>query len=297
MNSFLPRPAYSLSSIHSQSGHFQVPITPMSQTPQQTKRLRRKSTLILCAWIVLPLLNLTPSADAGAGVLGVGVDEMAADGITGVAAREIARRQAMIQEARDLVLEGDRAYARGDLEDAIELYGDALNTIPTAAATEAIRAEIVDRYVTALVALARRSAEEGRYAQARQLLDTALLPNVDPTNAAALRLLAQLDDTERFEPARTGEHTDNVEEVIRLLRLGESYYLLGDYDNAEKQFYEVLNIDRTNTAARRFLERVEQTRMEYYGAAYRHTRERMLRQVAQAWELQAPREIQPDAIE
>ncbi len=63
------------------------------------------------------------------------------------------------------------------------------------------------------------------------------------------------------------------------LKTAQGYIDLGDYDRADREFNKALNDDPYNTAARRGMEEAERNRMNYYDAAYDHTRSRMLRQV------------------
>ncbi|MFM7182090.1 MAG: Amuc_1098 family type IV pilus outer membrane protein [Verrucomicrobiales bacterium] len=209
-------------------------------------------------------------------------------GVPGVAEREIARRLEAAQQAATLAAEGDRLMAEGDYAGAIAKYKDALKILPPAPATEVQRESTVKRFCAAANAEAQKLANEGDYQKARELLEEILLPDMDPENRTAARLLRHLDDPDRYQPARTPAYTADVEEVTRLLHFGESHYLLGEYDKAEEQFFKVLTIDRYNTAAREFLEQIERVRIDYYGAAYNHTRSRMLRMVDQLWETKPP---------
>ena len=208
--------------------------------------------------------------------------------LPGVASREISRRLESANQADAIAMEGDRLMADGNYAAAIAKYREALGMMPVANATEVQRQSVIKRFSAAAIAQARKLAAEGDYDQARALLEEVLLPDRAPDNREAKRLLGQLDDPDRFQPANTSQHSDRVAEVTRLLQLGESHYLLGDYDKAETQFYDVLRIDHYNVAARQFLEKIERVRIDYYGEAYNHTRARMLRMVDATWESKPP---------
>jgi general secretion pathway protein D len=242
----------------------------------------RRAPFALLAALTLGSGFLAMPATAGEGGGGAGY------GVPGVAEREIARRLEAAQQAAVLASEGDRLMAAGDYAGAIAKYREALNILPVAAATEAQRQSTIERFSAAALAEAQKLANEGDYEKSRALLEEILLPNMDPENRAAKRLLGHLDDPVRYQPARTPAYTADVKEVTRLLHLGESHYLLGEYDKAEEQFFKVLTIDRYNTAAREFLEQVERIRIDYYHSAYNHTRARMLRMVDQLWETKPP---------
>jgi general secretion pathway protein D len=244
--------------------------------------------LALLAGSVLPL-----PVQAGSGMLG----DPSLAGLPAVAAREIARREEARQQVLIMVADGDKLFAQGDAAAAVNKYRDALNALPIAPATDELRREIGRKFGVAAVARARELAAEGNYVEARRLLEETLLPSRDETNRAARVLLAQLDDPDRFQVARTPEHTEKVREVEKRLAAGESSYLLGRYDDAEREFNSALVVDPYNKAARSFLERIERTRIDYYGVAYSHTRSKMIRMVDEAWESKPPQTVvDPDLI-
>lgn len=208
---------------------------------------------------------------------------------SGIAQRELARREARVQEAQAAMERGDKLFAEGDYEGALNEYKTALDLLPDAPMTAALRDAATARYCDAAVELARERAQNGRYADAKALLNDALSRN--PDHAKAKKLLVQLDDPVRYEPALTPEHVKNVEDVERHLQMGYSYYNLGDYDGAIRTFQEALRIDKYNSAARRGMERAEQKRSEYFDTARDHQRSKMLNAVNAAWEDQVPVEM------
>ena len=205
---------------------------------------------------------------------------------SGIAQREIIRRQQRISEALDAAERGDTYAAEESWEQALNEYRSALDTLPVAPSTEPQRDSIGQRYATASVELARQRAENGEYDTARGLLGSVLA--IDPDHQRAKTLLQHLDDPDRYPPANTPEHMKNVREVERLLRLGVGYYDLGQYDKAKEQFNSVLAIDRYNTAARSLLEKTEMTVMEHLKSARDHMRANMLRQVDELWQVPVP---------
>lgn len=230
--------------------------------------------------------TLLPPAQAGTAGMESGVAGQPA--LSAVAQREIARREEKVQQAVILTETGDKLMSEGNYEEAVVNYRDALLTLPTAPATDDFRRQVSRKFGRAAVARSRQLADEGDYDGARALLQETLLPSRDPDNRPARVLLKQLDDPVRFPPGNSPDHTEKVSEVTRLLEMGESHYLLGNFDEAEKQFNSALTIDRYNSAARGFLEKIERTRMDYYAAAYNHTRARMLREVEESWETPPP---------
>ncbi|CAN5771672.1 hypothetical protein BH11VER1_BH11VER1_10580 [soil metagenome] len=206
--------------------------------------------------------------------------------ISGVAEREMNRRMARVQEAQASIEKGDKLFAEGSYEDALNEYKNALDLIPDAPLTQQLRDTAAAKYCDASVELARERGKNGRYADAKALLKDALTR--DPAHKKALVLSGQIDDPERYEPALTPQHVKNVEDVERKLQMSYSYYNLGDYDKAAKSFQDVLRIDAYNKAARRGMELVEQKKSEYFSTARDHQRAKMLREVDAGWEDQVP---------
>jgi general secretion pathway protein D len=116
-----------------------------------------------------------------------------------------------------------------------------------------------------------------------------------PEHKGAKTLLKQLDDPDRWPPALTALHVDNVKKVEKGLLLGNSSVELGNYDQAISQYHDVLRVDPYNTAARRGMENAERQRIRYFQAAYDHQRAKMLAQVDELWEDKPPAAVTPVA--
>jgi len=207
---------------------------------------------------------------------------------SGLAQREMIRRQEAVVDSDRLLAEGREAYAKADYQVAVNKYRESLDRLPDAPSLEDRRVEYTAHLVDASVALAQEHRRVGKYTEARALLDGVLAPNVDPGNPLAKRELAYLDDPIRTNPALTYEHTQNVDAVRRGLYMAEGNYNLGKYDDAKREYEDVLRKDPYNSAARRGLERLAAAKSDYYRAAYDHTRAELLAQVDQAWELAVP---------
>jgi len=191
-----------------------------------------------------------------------------------------------MEDARQAIEKGDKAYADGDYEAALNQYKAALDSIPNAPATQEWRTLAETKYADACVALAQDRAKTGRYKEARELIDNAL--ETRPDHGGAKTLKARLEDPDRYPPALTPEHVRKVQEVERSLQKANSYKDLGDYDNALKEFQNTLRTDPYNVAARRGMEGVEKRKSNYYNAARDHQRARMLAQVDESWEDKVP---------
>lgn len=212
-------------------------------------------------------------------------------GMSGLAQREMVRRQGAIAQADALLLEGRAAFAKGDFQQSVDKYRQALDVLPDAQMVADRRQSITEHLSDASVALSMQHRKVGKYPEARTLLEGVLA--VDPNNAEAKRELGYLDDPIRTNPALTFEHTQNVDKVKRALYTAEGNYNLGKYDDANREYHNALRIDPYNTAARRGMERISSAKSDYYRAAYDHTRAELLGQVDAAWELAVP----PDAVD
>ena len=208
--------------------------------------------------------------------------------LSGLAQREMIRRQDAVAQGDALLNEGREAYAKGDFQQAVDKYRQALDRLPDAPMVSDRRQSYIAHLSDASVALAMQHRKVGKYPEARTLLEGVLA--VDPENGSAKQELGYLDDPIRTNPALTFEHTQNVDKVRRGLYTAEGNYNLGKYDDAKREYNNVLRLDSYNAAARRGLEKIASAKSDYYRAAYDHTRAELLSQVDAAWELSVPAE-------
>jgi len=204
------------------------------------------------------------------------------------AAREQARRATAVQEAQELLLKGDEAYAAGKYAEALEAFAGARELFPDAPQTGELRAAAVDRYAQAAVEQGKILSKKGDLDGAKALLDKVLAEGVAANHAGALAFRAQLDDPIRSNPALNAEHAKDIDEVRRLLYTAQGAFDLGKFDEAIQRYEEVLRIDPTNSAARRGMEKTVVAKGGPAKAAHDHTRAEMLAQVDGSWELQVP---------
>ena len=245
----------------------------MQKTPLY--RTSRSAVTLMAVAAAMPVLVSVASAADG-------------EAMTGLAQREMIRRQQAIVEGDRLLDEGRAAFAKADYQQAVDKYRQALDRVPDAPLLADRRQSITEHLTDASVALAQQFRKVGKYDEARVLLEGVLKPGVDPENLDAKRELDWLDDPIRTNPALTYEHTQNVDKVRKSLYMGEGNYNLGKYDAAKRDFENVLRLDPYNSAARRWLEKLDQAKSDYYRAAYDHTRADLLMMVDKAWELAVP---------
>ncbi len=201
-----------------------------------------------------------------------------------LANREIVRRQEDLVVADQLVKKADNAAAEKDYETAYVNYLDALDKIPAGGATDKLRAETLAKFSRIGLLYAEQLISNGKYSDAERVAKTILLPEYDPSSKPAVRLLANLEQSDYYNKTVTSQFAADREEVTKLLYEGEGFYQSGRFDLALKRYEQVLDIDRYNIAARKGMEQVNTDKRKYYGDAYNETRSRMLWLVERSWD-------------
>ena len=207
-----------------------------------------------------------------------------AQNLQDVAEREIVRRQEDLVVAERLIIAGDRARAEKDYETAYVNYLDALEKIPAGVASGNLRSSTLSKFIKTALRYAEQLIENGRYSDAEKVAKTILLPDYDPSNKTAIRLLSNLEQPDYYNKTVTPDFAEDREEVTKLLHEADEFYQVGRFDLATKRYEQVLNIDRYNIAARKGMEQVSLAKAKYYGAAYNETRSRLLWLVDKSWE-------------
>lgn len=237
------------------------------------------SCLIAAAVLCGPLVRLKADGNVVPG------------GIAGIAATEAQKRRGQVEAAQTLFTAGSKALADQSYAEAMDYFRAAFETIPDVPAVAEQRRIFFKRYETASLRYAQILAAEAKWAECEKTLaDVVELADsrgiaaaeVDPAIRKMLKEIRERD--ERYNFSTSPRHLRNIDLVESKLILGKGYLELGDYDRAERSYHEVLNIDPYSTAARRGLENVERYRMNYYDAAYDHTRAKKISEVAAGWE-------------
>ena len=248
----------------------------MENTP--THRSSRTAAVLMAAAIAMPIV-VTSQASAQE---------------SNLVQQEIARRTLQIAEADKSILDGRKAYADKNYEEAVNQYRKAVTMLPEGPIAADRRREYIGHLLDGSIALSQQYRRTGRYNEARELLDNVL--EKDPGNIVAKKHLEYLDDPIRTSPTLNYEHVKNVEKVRKLLYRAQSYYDQAQFDHATLEYKEVIRIDPYNKAARRGMERVNAAKSDYYRAAYDQTRASMLMQVDQAWEIAVPPQLQETGV-
>lgn len=215
----------------------------------------------------------------------------------GIADREIARRQADVVQADQLLKKGERAAANKDFEAAYLAYLDALDKIPSGSATSGQRSDVVSQFSGVALQYAESLIDQGRYTDAERVAKTILLPQYDPQNRAAVRLLSRLEQPDHFNKTVTPQFAADREQVKKLLMEAQGFFDAGRFDLAMKRYEQVLLVDRYNSAARVGMERLNKKRSEFDAASYNETRSRLLWLSDEAWERPVNKNLKARATE
>lgn len=225
-------------------------------------------------------------------------------GIAGIAATEAQKRRGQVEAAQTLFTAGSKALADQSYAEAMDYFRAAFETIPDVPAVAEQRRIFFKRYETASLRYAEILAAEAKWAECEKTLADVVelaesrgiaATEVDPAIRKMLKEIQERD--ERYNFSTSPRHLRNIDLVESKLILAKGYLELGDYDRAERSYHEVLNLDPYSTAARRGLENVERYRMNYYDAAYDHTRAKKISEVAAGWETPIAPVFSGDAIE
>jgi general secretion pathway protein D len=211
-----------------------------------------------------------------------------AQSVSAMAQAEARRRAIQVNKLNDEIERGYQLIDQQKAAEALTLFADTYKALPNIPLALESRLAARNGYVVAGCLVAQEMAAKGDLAGAGKVLDELLAPEVAPKDVRVLGLKKRLGDPDRFPPALTAQHVDNVGAVQTLLLKANSFLQLGDLDKAIATFQDVLRIDPTNGAARRGMESVEREKLKYYKTAYDHQRSKMLGAVAQTWEDPVP---------
>jgi len=215
--------------------------------------------------------------------------------------RAIVRSQENLLKSRSLMREAREKQSQKNLKGAYEDASEAIAMAPSGEAAKSERAALVADYTSISLAYARQLINDGvftdsiaerngimdnsgRPLSAESITKSILDPSINPGNGEAVKLLSNLEQPEFFNKTVTPKSAAQRDEVIRLLREAAGLAQSGRNELALNKYEEVLLMDPYNTAARKGMEGIHNTTIQYANEAYNETRGRMLWQVEKAWE-------------
>ncbi len=205
---------------------------------------------------------------------------------------EVRRRIGLVNQTNVGIEKGYRLIQENKAAEALAVLSAAYEALPDVPLAKESRLAALDGYVVAGCMRAQELMAQGNYKEVDDLLDELLSPKVAPNDSRVLALKKRFADPDRFPPALTNKHVENVGEVQKLMIKANSFLEIGDPDKAISTFQDILRIDPTNSAARRGMEHAEVEKQRYYKAAYDHQRAKMLNGVDGNWEDPVPATVQ-----
>ncbi|MEO7933649.1 MAG: Amuc_1098 family type IV pilus outer membrane protein [Chthoniobacterales bacterium] len=202
--------------------------------------------------------------------------------VSGVAEREIARRQDRATQADAAIQAGDELMENDQYDQAAAQYKLAVDLLPDSLATGSARSKALAKFSRASIKLAEQRINEGRFADAQAVI--ARVVEYDPENDSAKTMLKHLGEPDYYNKTVGPKFVANVEQVKKLLGEAEGYYDSGRYDMSVKRCEQVLNIDPYNVAARRMEEKITKAKTQYSHAAYDQARGQAIWEVDSKWE-------------
>ena len=202
--------------------------------------------------------------------------------VSGVAEREIARRQDRMTQADVALKAGDEFMENDQYDQAAAQYKLAVDLLPDSLATSSDRSKALAKFSKASMKLAEQRINEGRFADAQAVIGRVV--EYDPENDDAKTMLKHLAEPDYYNKTVGPKFIASVEQVKKFLSDAEGYYDSGRYDFAYKRCEQVLNLDPYNVAARRMEEKINKERSNYAHVAYDHTRSQAVWEVDSAWQ-------------
>jgi len=227
------------------------------------------SSLLVCSMIITPTLSIAAGYNRG--------------GVESTAEREKARRADYERQGHEAIAAGDAAMKDKDYEKATVFYKQACDTIPNAPYSQSLYDTALKDFCHASVKLAEQRITEGRYADAESTLHIVLDERYDPRCKDAIIILARLEQPDYYNKTIGPKFRANVEQVKQWFIEAQGLYDTGRYFLAKKRCEQILNLDPTNIAARKFEEKIDRALSDYGVAAYNETRADAIAKTDMAW--------------
>ena len=209
---------------------------------------------------------------------------------------EILRREEAQTSARAWIEQGQKLYYEGKYEQAITNLEKAVKILPRAKVTEIDYNRATHALTDSYYRLADTAYRAGENAKAIQLAEKSL--EYDPSNRPAENILVNAKKAEREAawlaqhpppppppppPTETPEFQGKQDEIKKLFREGKLLMNSGQYDEAEKEFKQILVIDPYNVPANEFLTQLSELRETASQAGADAARANMIWQSTDAW--------------
>ncbi len=227
------------------------------------------SSLLVSSMILTPVLTFAAGGYRGS--------------VQGVATKEQARRADYINRGRQAIDAGNAAMKDKDYEKATAYYKNACDIIPNAPNSQTLYSAALSGFCEASCKLAEQRITEGRYGDAEATLRIVIDERYDPSCHHAHVILSRLEQPDYYNKTIGPKFRASVEQVKQWFIEAQGLYDTGRFYLAKKRCEQILNVDPTNIAARRFEEKVDRALSDYGVAAYNETRADAIAKTDMAW--------------
>ncbi|MDR3401366.1 MAG: type II and III secretion system protein [Chthoniobacter sp.] len=196
---------------------------------------------------------------------------------------EKVRRADYERRGREAIAGGDAAMKDKDYEKATAYYKSACDVVPNAPNSQSLYDTALKGFCEASAQLAEQRITEGRYADAENVLRIVLDERYDPRCQRAILILSRLEQPDYYNKTIGPKFRASVEQVKQWFIEAQGFYDSGRFSLAKKRCEQVLSVDPTNIAARRFEEKIDRALSDYGVAAYNETRADAIAKTDMAW--------------
>ena len=219
--------------------------------------------------------------------------------VASLADRSVVRSQNDLISAKSLMKKALEKQSEGDFQGAYQLATESIDLTPTGFAEQSSRKSLIADYTSVSLSFARKLADNGVFSDSiaaqNGVSDSKNTPvsaesvakkilMLNPTSTKAKHFLSDLEQSDVFNKTITPKLAGQRDEVIKLLQEASGYSKSGRNEMALKTYDNVLRLDPYNSAARKGMEAVHNSKIKYDDEAYNETRGRLLWQVEKSWE-------------
>ncbi|MBU4366313.1 MAG: hypothetical protein KKF10_04200 [Verrucomicrobia bacterium] len=207
-----------------------------------------------------------------------------------LSAQEEVRRQAREVEALKALDLAYQAMGRNEFDVALKFFNQAMNVMPVRPHTVETRQKAMQSQAECEYRIALNYYKDGKYQEVKEAIRRVL--GYYPAHQKAARLSKQIkkDETQRIARAampvpvrRSAEHLDRVKQIQASIDLGRQYYAIGEYEQARREFKNVLVLDEKNEEAAAQLKKVYDKMYNLETDQMNRQQAEMISQVRDTW--------------
>ncbi len=216
-----------------------------------------------------------------------------------VAAQEEVRRQVKEVEALKSLDLAYQAMGRNDFEAALKYFNQAMTAMPARPHTVETRQKAMQSQAECEYRIALNYYQVGKYQEAKDAIRRAL--GYYPAHQKVARLSQQIKKDEvrvseiaatPVPPRHAEDHLSRVKQINSAFDLGRQYYNIGEYEQARREFKNVLVLDEKNADAAAWLNKVFEKMYNLETDQMNRQQLEMISQVRDAWTPPVKRDVE-----